>query len=69
MRCSVGTSTNIYSERFFDVQDHTTHSDHDYLEYRAVTSLEFSNDLPAEVDSDFENPVPSAVDPDNSGRP
>lgn len=43
------TWSNIYSKKFFEVQEHITASNHGLIDYLVVTSAEFWNGLPADV--------------------
>jgi len=43
------TWSNIYSKKFFEVQEHITASNHGLIDYLVVTSAEFWNDLPDDV--------------------
>lgn len=43
------TWSNIYSQKFYEVQKYITESDHGLLDYLLVTSAEFWNGLPADV--------------------
>lgn len=43
------TWSNIYSQKFFEVQDYITESDHGLLDYLVVTSTEFWSDLDDET--------------------
>ena len=43
------TWSNIYSKKFFEVQDYITESNHGLLDYMVVTSAEFWNGLPDDV--------------------
>ncbi|AZZ95001.1 DctP family TRAP transporter solute-binding subunit [Hahella sp. KA22] len=43
------TWSNIYSKKFYEVQDHITESNHGLLDYLVVTSKEFWMDLPDDV--------------------
>jgi C4-dicarboxylate-binding protein DctP len=40
---------NIYSKKFFEVQDYITQSDHGVLDYLVVTSTEFWESLPEDI--------------------
>jgi len=48
------TWSNIYSKKFFEVQDHFTESNHGVLEYLVVTSTEFWNSLPDDIRAELE---------------
>ncbi len=43
------TWSNIYSKKFFEVQEYITNSDHGLLDYLVVTSTEFWEGLPEDV--------------------
>ncbi|MCJ8322270.1 MAG: TRAP transporter substrate-binding protein [Rhizobiales bacterium] len=43
------TWSNIYSKKFFEVQDHITNSNHGLLDYMVVTSSEFWESLPDDI--------------------
>ncbi len=43
------TWSNIYSKKFFEVQDYITESNHGVIDYMVVTSVEFWNGLPDDV--------------------
>ena len=43
------TWSNIYSKKFFEVQDYITETDHGVVDYMVVTSVEFWNGLPDDV--------------------
>jgi len=43
------TWSNIFSKKFFEVQEYITASDHGLLDYLVVTSAEFWDGLPADV--------------------
>ena len=43
------TWSNIYSKKFFEVQEHITASNHGLIDYLVVTSAEFWNDLPDDI--------------------
>jgi C4-dicarboxylate-binding protein DctP len=43
------TWSNIYTKKFFEVQDGVTESNHGVLDYLVVTSTEFWDSLPADV--------------------
>jgi len=46
--------SNIYSKKFFEVQDWITVSNHSYLGYLLVVSAEFWNTLPADIRTELE---------------
>ena len=43
------TWSNIYSKKFFEVQDYITETNHGVIDYLVVTSAEFWNGLPADI--------------------
>ncbi|MDD3449568.1 MAG: TRAP transporter substrate-binding protein [Gammaproteobacteria bacterium] len=43
------TWSNIYSQKFFEVQEYITESNHGLLDYLVVTSTEFWNSLPDDI--------------------
>ena len=47
------TWSNIYTKKFFEVQDGVTETNHQLLTYLAVTSKEWLDSLPADVRSQF----------------
>ncbi len=55
------TWSNIFSKKFFEVQEHITHSDHGYLGYMVVTSSEFWNDLPDDVRGELQKALDEAI--------
>jgi C4-dicarboxylate-binding protein DctP len=55
------TWSNIFSKKFFEVQEHITHSDHGYLGYMVVTSSEFWNDLPGDIRGEIEKALAEAI--------
>lgn len=48
------TYSNIYSQKFFEVQPYITESNHGLLDYMVVTSTEFWSGLPADVRTTLE---------------
>ncbi len=55
------TWSNIFSKKFFEVQEHITHSDHGYLGYMVVTSSEFWNGLPDDIRGGVETALAEAI--------
>jgi len=47
------TWSNIYKQKFFEVQDGVTETNHQLLTYLAVTSKEWLDSLPADVRTQF----------------
>ena len=56
------TWSNIYSKKFFEVQDYITESDHGVVDYMVVTSVEFWESLPGGVRSVLEDSIAEATD-------
>ena len=48
------TWSNIYTKKFFEVQDSITHTDHGVLDYIVLISNDFWNSLSAEDQKDFQ---------------
>ncbi|MDF1587473.1 TRAP transporter substrate-binding protein [Marinimicrococcus flavescens] len=48
------TWSNIYSQKFHEVQKHITESNHGIIDYMVVTSTDFWNGLPDDVRSELE---------------
>ncbi len=55
------TWSNIYSKKFFEVQDHITESNHGLIDYLVVTSTEFWDGLPGDVRSTLEGAMNEAI--------
>lgn len=55
------TWSNIYSKKFFEVQDHITESNHGLIDYLVVTSAEFWDGLPADVRSVLDGAMKEAI--------
>ncbi len=47
------TWSNIYSQKFFEVQDGVTHTDHGVIDYLVVTSTDFLDSLPDDQREQF----------------
>ncbi|MBI1172904.1 DctP family TRAP transporter solute-binding subunit [bacterium] len=47
------TWSNIYGQKFFEVQDGTTETNHGVLDYLVVTSVDFLDSLPPDVRDQF----------------
>ncbi|SMM98386.1 TRAP-type C4-dicarboxylate transport system, periplasmic component [uncultured Candidatus Thioglobus sp.] len=56
------TWSNIRSKKFFEVQKHTTVSNHGVLEYALVTSKEFWDALPNDIRSELEKIIAQVTD-------
>ena len=48
------TWSNIFTKKFFEVQDGVTESNHGLIDYLVVTSVEFWNDLPDDIRTELE---------------
>jgi C4-dicarboxylate-binding protein DctP len=48
------TWSNIYTKKFFEVQDGITETNHGIIDYLVVTSVEFWEGLPADIRSELE---------------
>ena len=48
------TWSNIFTKRFFEVQDGITETDHGIIDYMVVTSVEFWDGLPDDIRADLE---------------
>jgi C4-dicarboxylate-binding protein DctP len=55
------TWSNIYSKKFFEVQDYITESNHGLIDYLLVTSVEFWNSLPADLRPEIEKALADAI--------
>ena len=55
------TWSNIYSKKFFEVQDYITESNHGLIDYLIVTSAEFWNGLPDDIRTDVKKALDEAV--------
>lgn len=55
------TWSNIYSKKFFEVQDYITESNHGLIDYLIVTSAEFWNGLPDDIRMDVKKALDEAV--------
>ena len=55
------TWSNIYSKKFFEVQDHITNSNHGLLDYMLVTSAEFWNGLDDGLRTEIKKALDEAV--------
>jgi len=60
------TWSNIYSQKFFEVQPYITESNHGLLDYLLVTNTEWWNDLPGDVQTDLAECLTEATDLANS---
>ncbi len=55
------TWSNIYSKKFFEVQDYITESDHGIIDYFVVTSSEFWTGLPDDIRGEVEKAMAEAI--------
>jgi len=55
------TWSNIYSKKFFEIQDYITESNHGYLGYMVVSSTEFWNSLPDDIRVELEKALDEAL--------
>lgn len=55
------TWSNIYSKKFFEVQDYITESNHGLIDYLIVTSAEFWNGLPDDIRMEVKKALDEAV--------
>ena len=55
------TWSNIYSKKFFEVQDYITESNHGVLDYMVVTSKEFWGSLPKDIREEVGTALSQAI--------
>jgi C4-dicarboxylate-binding protein DctP len=55
------TWSNIYSQKFFEVQPYITESNHGLIDYLVVTSAEFWNSLPADLKPEIEKALAEGI--------
>jgi C4-dicarboxylate-binding protein DctP len=55
------TWSNIYSKKFFEVQDYVTESNHGLIDYMIVTSSKFWSGLPGDIRGELEKAMKEAV--------
>lgn len=55
------TWSNIYSKKFFEVQDYITESNHGVLDYMVVTSKEFWDSLPKDTRKEVHDALSQAI--------
>ena len=60
------TWSNIFTKKFFEVQDGVTESNHGVLNYLVVTSSEFWQGLPAEIRTELATILKSVTDERNA---
>jgi C4-dicarboxylate-binding protein DctP len=56
------TWSNIYSKKFFEVQDYITESNHGLIDYLVVTSTEFWNGLPDDIRMEVQKALDEALE-------
>ncbi|NNK96897.1 MAG: TRAP transporter substrate-binding protein DctP, partial [Desulfobacterales bacterium] len=56
------TWSNIYSKKFFEVQDYITESNHGLIDYLVVTSAEFWNGLPDDIRMEVKKALDEALE-------
>ena len=55
------TWSNIYSKKFFEVQDYITESNHGLIDYLVVTSAEFWKGLPDDIRAEVKKALDEAI--------
>ncbi len=55
------TWSNIYSKKFFEVQDYITESNHGLVDYLVVTSAKFWNGMPADIRAEVGKALSEAI--------
>lgn len=55
------TWSNMYSQKFFEVQEHITETNHGLLDYLVVTSAEFWMGLPKEMRTEIQTALNEAI--------
>lgn len=60
------TWSNIYSQKFYEVQKYITETDHGVIDYMVVSNTKFWNDLPADVRPVLEKTMEEVTDWVNS---
>ena len=55
------TWSNIYSQKFFEVQPYITESNHGLLDYMLVTSAEFWNGMPEDIRTEVKKALDDAI--------
>jgi C4-dicarboxylate-binding protein DctP len=56
------TWSNIYSKKFYEIQDYITESNHGLLDYLIVTSQEFWTELPDDLRIEIKKALDEAID-------
>jgi len=60
------TWTNIYSQKYYEVQPYITESNHGLLDYMVITSAEFWNGLPDDIRAELKKAMDEAIAYGNS---
>jgi C4-dicarboxylate-binding protein DctP len=55
------TWSNIYSQKFFEVQPYITESNHGLIDYLVVTSAEFWNGMPEDIRTEVKKALDDAI--------
>ncbi len=55
------TWSNIYSKKFFEVQEYITESNHGVIDYLIITSVEFWTELPDDIRGEVQKAMDEAV--------
>lgn len=58
---SENTPSNIYTQKFYEVQKDMTISDHGYIGYAVIVNLKFWNDLPPNIRAQLEEAMAEAT--------
>ena len=53
--------SNLYSKKFFEIQDYVTETNHGLLDYMVVTSARFWNNLPEDVRPELKKALDEAI--------
>jgi C4-dicarboxylate-binding protein DctP len=56
------TWSNIYSQKYYEVQPYITETNHGVLDYLVVSSVEFWDKLPADIRTELEKALAEAID-------
>jgi C4-dicarboxylate-binding protein DctP len=56
------TWSNIYSQKFYEVQPYITETNHGVLDYLVVSSVEFWDGLPADIRAELEKALAEAIE-------
>jgi C4-dicarboxylate-binding protein DctP len=60
------TWSNMYSQKFFEVQEYITESNHGLLDYMVITTKDFWNDLPADTRAELTKVINEACEHGNT---